>query len=211
MFGYSFVPINDCAINIASSIVIVCFAILSFIKNDKKTGITTLSSVVLPIISILFFTVKGLVTDLKNIDIFVIHCLITYVISLVLFFLYGHEKRIKIGFGIIYSFLLIPISFIFFLIVVFYDFSRNTVVKSEKSPNSLYLAEIIDNNQGALGGSTKVKVIKQNCSINLLLGKIEKNPTVIYSGKWSEFNEMNLRWETDEILYINERKYEIKK
>jgi hypothetical protein len=210
IFGYKFFPINAYIINVVPSVIIIFFTILAFNKKNTKTRTATLLSVLLPIISILFFTAKSIATDLENINIFVIHCLITYISSLVIFFSKEHEKWIKIGLGIVYSFLLIVILFISFLMIMFYDFSKNTTMKSEKSPNALYLAEIIDNDQGALGGNTIVKITQQNCNLNILLGKIEKKPMIIYSGKWGEFNEMTIRWETNKILYINEKEYEMR-
>ena len=208
IFGYTIIPINDYVINIVPSAIIVCLAILSLVFNKKEAN--TLFSLLLPIISILYLTAKGIAADLNNINIFVIHSLLTYICSLIIFFSHRHVMTVKIGLGIVYSFLLIPVSFVFFMIIVFGDFSENKIVRAEKSPNSLYLAEIIDNDQGALGGNTYVKITQQNSNCNILIGEIKKNPTVIYSGKWGEFNGMTIRWETDEILYINEKKYEIK-
>jgi hypothetical protein len=210
IFGYNFIPVNDYVINIISSAIIISFTILALNKKDTKTKTTAFFSILLPIISILFFTVKDIATNTKNINIFIIHCLIIYTSSLLIFFSQRHKKWIKIGLGIFYSFLLILILFIFFLLAMFHDFAKNTVVKSENSPNSLYIAEIIDNDQGALGGNTLVKITRLNKNLNILLGKIEKNPIIVYSGEWGEFNKMSIMWETDEILYINEKKYEIK-
>ena len=78
------------------------------------------------------------------------------------------------------------------------------------SPNSVYIAEIIDSNQGALGGATLVSVTRQNRNISILIGELKKDSKVVYSGRWGEFETMTLRWETDEILYINENRYEIR-
>ena len=92
---------------------------------------------------------------------------------------------------------------------LFGDFGQNTIIKTEMSPNSIYLAEIVDSDHGATGGSTIVRINPQNRNRNIFFGVIKKNSIYIYSGKWGEFNDLNIRWETDEILFINEKKYVI--
>jgi hypothetical protein len=87
------------------------------------------------------------------------------------------------------------------------DFGKNTVIRAEMSPNSIYLAEVIDNDQGALGGATLVNVTKQNRNVYLLIGDLKKDAKEVYYGRWGESFEMTLRWETDNILYINENRY----
>ena len=79
--------------------------------------------------------------------------------------------------------------------------TSSAVIKSEMSPNSVYLAEVIDADAGATGGSTLVKITRQ---------KYFRKSRIIYRGRWGEGERITLRWETDEILYINENKYVIK-
>jgi hypothetical protein len=77
------------------------------------------------------------------------------------------------------------------------------------SPNSLYLAEVIDVNGGvdASDGSRAAQVTRQGRNIYFFIGALIKSPQTIYNGynvKWT------LRWETDEILYFGDNKYVIK-
>jgi len=129
---------------------------------------------------------------------------------MILFFSLVRNKSVKTRLGITYIVILSLISFIFLTGFLFSGLSQNTVVKSVISPNSAYLAEVIDNDQGALGGSTLVTVTQINKTLNLLIGELKKNPTRIYYGSWGEFDGMVIRWETDTTLYINGNKYEIK-
>ena len=98
-------------------------------------------------------------------------------------------------------------GFVFSIMIVFSDFGGNKVVTSALSPNAKYLAEVISMDSGALGGDTVVNVTRQNYDINLFIGELKKDSKRIYHGKWGEFYDMTLRWETDEILFINEKRY----
>jgi hypothetical protein len=213
IMGYIFVPYNIYMINIASILIIIWLTV-GIIKNiNGRTKLNTLFSLILPLIAIFFLVGKGFAFDLSeiNMTIFIIHGLITYLCSIIIFSQYNkHRKIIKIGLGTIFILPLIPISFISFFIILFDSFVANKVVKSEISPNAIYLAEIIDSDQGALGGSTIVRIFQQNKDISILIAKLKLPPKYIYSGKWGEFNGMTLRWETDERLYINGKKYDIK-
>jgi hypothetical protein len=80
----------------------------------------------------------------------------------------------------------------------------------ELSPNLIFLAEIIDSDAGALGGSTHVYVTRLNSDVNLFIGMLKKDRQRIYRGEWGEFEKMTLRWEGDKILYINEKQYFVK-
>jgi hypothetical protein len=89
-------------------------------------------------------------------------------------------------------------------------FSTNTVVNSETSPNSIYLAEVIHYSEHeSLRINTSVNVTQQNKDIDFLAGKLMKRPKQVYKGRWGKFETITLRWETDRVLYVNEIKYEI--
>lgn len=45
--------------------------------------------------------------------------------------------------------------------------------------------------------------------VNIIIGELKKNPLTVYSGGWHGIYSESLRWETDEILYINEERYSI--
>lgn len=103
--------------------------------------------------------------------------------------------------------LMFPIGFIGFLDSVFGNIAINTVVKTVESPNEAYYAQVIDNDQGALGGNTYVDVSESK--LNLLLFRIEKKPKRVYSGDWGEFENMQIYWKDDHCLVINYVEYKI--
>ena len=148
-----------------------------------------------------------------NILVYALHSIIQLICSMIIFFSRGHIRDGKMWLGVLYIIVLSMISFALFIMIRFEPFINIgdvRVKKSEMSPNSVYLAEVIADDQGALGGSTIVTVTRQYQNINLFIVKLIKDSKVIYKGNWGEFNGMTLTWETDKIIYINEVKYKIR-
>ena len=76
------------------------------------------------------------------------------------------------------------------------------------SPDGSYYAQIIDSDQGAMGGNTFVEVCASE-ELDALLFKIKKKPRQIYSGAWGEAHSLQIRWKDDCTLEINSGLYEI--
>ena len=102
------------------------------------------------------------------------------------------------------AFLLSPLG-LFFLLMT--EFGQNTVVKTVESPDGSYSAQIIDSDQGALGGATYVEVVEKG--VDLFLFYAEKAPCRIYSGGWGEAEGLEVVWKDDTCLVINGREYPI--
>ncbi len=101
-----------------------------------------------------------------------------------------------------------PVAVVSFFAYAFSDFGVTTVVKTVESPNGEYYAEVLDNDQGALGGATTVWVYERR-GIDLLLFKISKKPQRVYLGRCGEADSMSIRWKDDGCLVINSVEYEI--
>lgn len=224
LFGYMFFPFNIYITNLILAAVIIFLTVRTFRNKKEKTKATTICCMALPPISIFFLYFKMEATNYREahmLPFFVLGC-ITLICSMALFltsgqggsisliFANGQRNGIKIGLGIVYVIVQIPFMLLLILLLLASNFVAVTVVTSEMSPNSVYLAEVISNDEGALGGSTHVKIWQQNCNINLLIGKLKKDPKRIYTGRWGDAFGMSLRWETDDILYIDNVRYEIK-
>ena len=105
--------------------------------------------------------------------------------------------------------LVVPILFCSFSVGMLSGIGYVKVVRSVPSPNGEYVAEILDANQGALGGDTIIQ-IQEDKGINCLIFKIEKKPNRIYYGEWGEFDDIDVRWENNEVVLIDAVKYPIK-
>ena len=117
---------------------------------------------------------------------------------------YGFAQGLTTGVCLL---LLLPIGFL--SLFSLFPIGRNRVVQSLPSPGGTYCAQVIDSDQGALGGDTIVEVYESRKQVNLLLIKLQKNPQLVYLGNWGEFENMNLRWESEQVLLINGRSYEV--
>ena len=102
----------------------------------------------------------------------------------------------------------VPISFLSYILLIFGNLGQNTVVQTAESPSGTYYAEVIDSDQGALGGDTLVDVHNKE-RFNGLLFTIEKKPQRVYVGDWGEFETLQLHWQDDRRLVINGAEYVI--
>ena len=83
------------------------------------------------------------------------------------------------------------------------------VVDTVYSPNGRYRAELLDINEGALGGDTVVLVYDERGLLDLGFCTLQKEPNIAYMGPWGEFKDMDLAWESDTVLLIDGRAYDI--
>jgi hypothetical protein len=218
LFGYTYV--HSILSLIAMPLIIVLLASKAVKNENEKTKVYILFSALLPLIAIFHVVSTCFASGVDAIFMYnAAYAFIVLLCCLRLFFACVEVRVIKIGLGIIYSIVLVPVLSIL-LVVIFFavlyspsspessSFVARTVVGSELSPNSIFLAEIIDADAGATGGSTLVYVIPLNSDLNLFIGTLKKDSQMVYRGRWGEFP--TLRWEGDKILYINEKQYVVK-
>lgn len=110
----------------------------------------------------------------------------------------GVARRIAAGLGIP---LFLLVGFLSLLIMIFGGLE--TTVQSVPSPQRTYIAQVVDRNEGALGGSTRAEV--RQTVLDLGIFRIEKPPVRVYSGRWREFNAVD--WKDDHTLVINGAEY----
>jgi len=104
--------------------------------------------------------------------------------------------------------MVVPIGCLCFIALTFGGIGQNTVVQTIESPSGRYYAEVMDSDQGALGGDTFVDVYQQG-GVNTILFKAQKKPQRVYAGDWGEFETMQIHWKSDDCLVINAAAYEI--
>jgi hypothetical protein len=206
LLNYTFAPASALAYDIFFSAIIIWLTVRGLKHVAESNRVTSVLSALLPVFAFLYILFSGATIERETDYSFVFHAFVAIICSVVLFFSYKRGTVIKIVFGIIHTVLFLFITFILFIAFMMADFGSNKVISTHMSPSSVYMVEIIASDQGALGGDTYVTVTRNNDVRNLLIGKLTKR---IYSGRWGEFENMTLRWETDKILYINGQKYTI--
>lgn len=81
--------------------------------------------------------------------------------------------------------------------------TENTVVMTLDSPGGIYIARVIDSDQGAMGGNTFVDIHKKTWFGG------EKKVTRLYSGPWGEYQTMDIYWKDEHCLVINSTEYTV--
>lgn len=114
-------------------------------------------------------------------------------------------KRISM---ILLAIMTIPVAFFSFMMLIFGNLGKDTVVQSVDSPNGKYYAQVIASSQGALGGDTVVQVQNKG-EFNALLFKIKKKPQRVYFGDWGEFETLKIYWVDDNHIAVKGKTYEI--
>ena len=201
-FGYSFELISVSAFAIAIAALSVCTVVLDLIcKNTiENNTIRILLAIITP-----FSLINAVFYIFECSQIWVIACvLLSAVCCCYLTVKYGKPVVLKI----VALIMILPICFFSFIVLIFGTIGQNTVVQTVESPSGKYYAQVINSDQGALGGDTLV-VVYQDCGINALIFKIEKKPQRVYFGEWGEFNNMQIYWKDDNCLVINSVEYEI--
>ena len=69
-----------------------------------------------------------------------------------------------------------------------------------------HYAELIDDDQGALGGNTIVNVYPRG-KLDLGLIRFCRRARNVYWGDWGEFNDMTIEWKDNDTLLINGKEY----
>lgn len=76
-------------------------------------------------------------------------------------------------------------------------------VQTLTSPDRNYRAEVIDVNEGALGGATIVEVYDLRKQFDGIVFLFQKEPQIVYDGDWGKFKTMRVEWESEQVLMIN--------
>lgn len=203
-FGYTFDVMSVPALAIGIAIVSICVVVLDIIHKNtiesKAIGFFLATITPLSLINIVFY-----VLVCNHILVFISALIFT---GCCCFFTIKHGKPmvLKIVALVLSFFMLLPTGLAVF--VAFFPIGQNTVVQTKESPSGRYYAEVIDSDQGALGGDTLVNVYEK-WEINLLLFKIKKEPQQVYFGEWGEFENMDIHWKDEGCIVINSVEYEI--
>jgi len=88
------------------------------------------------------------------------------------------------------------------LVLIFGQIGAERIVQEAPSPDGKKTAQLIDDNQGALGGNTFV-YIRSRRILPLLFGALRPDSELIYRGHWGEFDAIFLSWQDEDTLLIN--------
>lgn len=83
------------------------------------------------------------------------------------------------------------------------------VVDTVYSPDGTYRAELLNVDQGALGGDTVVNVYNEEKVLDFGFAQLREKPNRVYMGPWGAFEDMELEWTSDSVLCIDGVAYEM--
>lgn len=112
---------------------------------------------------------------------------------------YARSMGLKVANYVLAGVLALPIL----LILPWIGFGSRTALATEASPDSRFVAEVIDSDEGALGGTTRLLVYRNDKSFSVGSFSFRKDQKEVYSGPWGEFE--SLSWIDGETLSLNGR------
>lgn len=104
--------------------------------------------------------------------------------------------------------LIVPVCIVIFFAVLFGDFGEVRMIETVESPSGALCAQVIEDDQGALGGATYVRV-RKNWQLKLYVLQITPKSETVYRGDWHEHAHIKVAWKNDQQLIINGVEYPI--
>ena len=86
---------------------------------------------------------------------------------------------------------------------------EGTVVRSLDSPQGGYTAQVVSDDQGAMGGNTRVQTVRPARTVNLLFLTLEDAPQEIWTGEYSVSASLPLEWQDENTLLIDGEAYSV--
>lgn len=103
--------------------------------------------------------------------------------------------------------LLIPLVPFTLFFAVFGSIGSSGVAERVYAPGSMHYAEVVENDEGALGGHTNVEA-HWSPSLDLFLIRYESVPEVVYTGPWGMADTLTVTWtDADTLLVTGEEIY----
>lgn len=173
--------------------------ILLLVQRDRRIGKAraVLLCVSLVLNQINTFYYMAYADDIRTVLFFASWFLMTAAVVAV----YVRSVGLKAVFYALSGCLIYPM-FLFFL---FGGITANTVVAREVSPDGAYCAEVIDNDQGALGGATLLNVYRNDRSFTIGSWEFRNGEKTVYYGRWGEYRD--LCWTDAGHLMLNGTAY----
>lgn len=138
--------------------------------------------------------------------VFILLALISVIGAAVVMFHEVPEKVVKIAFTITSLVVGAVVWLFLFMCLFFGNIGVSKVMHSKQSPDGKYVAEVIDDDQGALGGYTIVQV-KSNESFSFLIGRMYKDPVSLCRRGWGLWDEIEFEWVDEDTLLIDGTEY----
>ena len=199
LFGWTYVP-RDRAVFAG---VLALLTVVAALRTRREGGMFSLvCALLVPPVSVAAFV--SLVPATRWLD---ICALISFAAGWTLFVRVKAHVAVKVALGVLW---LIPTGiFSLFLLLELLTGPFGTVeTKRSISPDGRYEVSVIEVDEGALGGSSRVEAREMAARVPLLLGELREKPEIIFHGEWQEF-EGDLTWLSDNRFEIDGQEFAI--
>ncbi len=205
LLGFAFTMYNPLAAFMSFTLIAFSLTAAAFaLKINVSKWSVTASVIILPL---WLFTCFCFILD--SLEIAAALMLVNCSAAIATFIKHAKPKIAKILSGIVSALLLVVLAFVVLIASVFKDFGRNTVVESIASPDNKYTAQVIDNDQGALGGNTYVVVKNNRNRLKLFFGEFRQEPITVYKGSWGEYRGKEIKWKDEQTLVFGGNEYPV--
>lgn len=209
LLGYEFVLVNYSVWAVITALLPALAAVLGAFNNDNiKSKALGTACAVLPFLSV--FNAAYYIANINgNIALVFATCFIS-IIACVYLALRCGTTTFNTAMVLVSACAAVGFTFIGFAAYIlswFSVISVNTVTDEIESPSGRYVAQIIDNDQGALGGATFVDIVDKDGCIDAFVFKITEKPERIYSGDWGK--TPHVHWKSENCIVVNSIEYEI--
>lgn len=197
--GYQFLLFSNTGFAVVLALLSVCTVCFSFHSKEETSKTAGVFAALLPVLTL----VNSLFLIFAKVNAFgILGLVVAFGCSCCLTVGCAKSIALRIVALVIAGVLAVPAGFLGFITLIFGNIGQNTVVKTVDSPEGTYYAQVIDSDQGALGGDTLVDVYEYK-KLNAILFTIQKKPKRVYSGEWRAFENMQIYWTNDHCLVIN--------
>ena len=206
-FGYTFELTSVLAVSAVIAVISVFTVISGIISKDKiiNKGIIILSYILFPLSFI-----NAVIYIFESGELLVAICMLVSAVCCFFIMIRNIMSTVsKIIVSVLFSLMSAFVIFFAFIVLTFGNIGQNTVIKSIDSPSGNLYAQVIDSDQGALGGDTLVNVYEKR-EIDVVIFKLKDKPQRVYLGEWREYESMHISWKDDKCLVINSVEYEIR-
>ncbi len=209
--GYSFVPVSYTGFIVGFFILCALYVFFSVKYRNKAEKLSRVAALLMPVIMTLF-----VISLFELLETDGIHgrdgsmCVfwlapVGLIASLIVFFAYAKREWVKITIAVISGF----IAGIYLLFCSFSLFSAwfvaVEVTREIASPDKNYTVFIIEYDEGALGGSTKVCLRKVSDDVFVGMGTFVTKSHALKHGRWAQ--EYEICWKDNETLIIDGEEY----
>lgn len=197
LFGLEFYFCND-------SLYLILSAVLAILLSKKKKDAPAFCNIAAFPVAVISSVWTMLITrSVLAVPYAVIQCVCGYT-----FLTSVSQRWYKYAAMALNTLLILAFCGICFLRLTFGMIGKLTVVQEVSSPGGAYTAQLLDDDQGALGGNTLVRIQQPNL-ISLGLFSIRPQTRTIYRGGWGEFDHIDLTWQDEATLLINNKPYTV--